>query len=176
MKRLSRFLAATAVLLSGALFSSEVLAQSGPGSPPIAHWKLDDATGTLASDASGNGHAGTLVNGPAWTMGSIGGALSFDGVNDFVVVPHHNALNASALTIAGWVWLSAQNANYQMLWQKLEVNDANGYFLYVHPTNDATPSRLEWTGANGATYSSVLSSTALVNNNGTMWPSYSQDR
>lgn len=45
---------------------------------PVAHWKFDEA------DGSGNGYAGTLVNGPVWSTGKLDGALSFDGVNDYV--------------------------------------------------------------------------------------------
>ena len=32
----------------------------------VGWWKLDDASGTSATDSSGNGNAGTLTNGPAW--------------------------------------------------------------------------------------------------------------
>jgi N-acetylneuraminic acid mutarotase len=45
-----------------------------------AHWKLDEAEGSLASDSAGNG-AGTVVGVPAWQPagGVRGGALEFDG-------------------------------------------------------------------------------------------------
>jgi hypothetical protein len=32
----------------------------------IAYWPFDEGTGTSTADASGNGHDGTLVNGPLW--------------------------------------------------------------------------------------------------------------
>ncbi|MHC4644454.1 MAG: InlB B-repeat-containing protein [Planctomycetota bacterium] len=50
----------------------------------IAHWKFDEATGSTAFDSSGSGHDGTLVNGPTWTTGRLGGALRFDGTNPYV--------------------------------------------------------------------------------------------
>lgn len=52
----------------------------------IAHWKLDDGSGTVASDSSGNGFNGTLIGGPTWTVGmdGMGGGLDFDGVDDYV--------------------------------------------------------------------------------------------
>jgi succinoglycan biosynthesis transport protein ExoP len=53
----------------------------------VGHWKLDESSGTTAPDSSGNGNAGTLANGPVWTAGKIGNALSFDGVNNYVNVP-----------------------------------------------------------------------------------------
>jgi len=51
---------------------------------PVAHWKFDETVGSVAADASGNGYTGTLVNGPVWSTGKLDGALSFDGVNDYV--------------------------------------------------------------------------------------------
>ena len=74
-------------------------------SGPIAHWKFDEGTGLLANDASGNGHIGTLKNGATWsTLGKIGGALSLDGINDFVTVPHKADLALKGpLTIAMWI-------------------------------------------------------------------------
>jgi uncharacterized repeat protein (TIGR01451 family) len=52
----------------------------------VAHWPLDEPSGTIASDASGNGLDATVF-GATWTQGRIGGALRFDGVSNFVQVP-----------------------------------------------------------------------------------------
>ena len=48
---------------------------------------MNEGSGTTLADASGTGHTGTLVNGPAWVAGqaTYGQALSFDGVDDAVV-------------------------------------------------------------------------------------------
>jgi hypothetical protein len=48
----------------------------------VALWRLDETSGTIAHDASGNGHDGTLSGGPTWAAGKIGGALAFDGYSD----------------------------------------------------------------------------------------------
>ena len=45
-------------------------------------WKLDEGSGTTASDASGNGNNGTLNGDPQWVAGKLGGALEFDGFSD----------------------------------------------------------------------------------------------
>ena len=50
----------------------------------VGWWKFDETDGNVASDSSGNGNDGNLTNGPTWTEGKIGGALSFDNVDDFV--------------------------------------------------------------------------------------------
>jgi hypothetical protein len=44
----------------------------------VAHWTFDDGNGITAEDSAGS-NDGTLVNGPVWTTGSIGGALDFNG-------------------------------------------------------------------------------------------------
>ena len=61
----------------------------------VGYWKFDEGGGTTAYDASGNGNDGTLTNGPKWTQGKEGGALAFDGRNDYV-----NAGNGASLNIA----------------------------------------------------------------------------
>jgi len=45
----------------------------------IEWWKLDEGTGTLTADSSGNGHNGQLVSGAVWTAGKIGGAITNNG-------------------------------------------------------------------------------------------------
>jgi hypothetical protein len=55
---------------------------------PHARWQLDETSGTSAAEASGAAPNGTLNNfsGSYWTTGQIGGALSFDGVDDYVEI------------------------------------------------------------------------------------------
>ncbi|MEK7415030.1 MAG: Ig-like domain-containing protein, partial [Planctomycetota bacterium] len=72
-------------------------------SGPRAHWKLDETSGTTAADASGNAHTGTLVNGPTWGIGTVGGALNLDGTNDYVRVANASDLAVGqAVSIAAW--------------------------------------------------------------------------
>ncbi len=63
-------------------FSASQLASiSGSGSGLVGYWTFDEGSGTTAGDSSGNNNNGTLVNGPVWTTGKIGGALQFDSAN-----------------------------------------------------------------------------------------------
>lgn len=54
----------------------------------VAEWPLDDGSGTVVSDVSGNGFDGTLSGG-AWVSGTDGGALEFNGSvsSDSVTIP-----------------------------------------------------------------------------------------
>ena len=53
---------------------------------PVAYWKFDDGVGSVAYDSVGSNN-GTLINHPTWTTeGKIGGALSFEGFNEYVSI------------------------------------------------------------------------------------------
>ena len=58
-----------------------------PGMPAtdlVAHWTLDEGSGHTVADSSGGNHGGVLRGNPVWVQGVIGGALEFDGTDDFV--------------------------------------------------------------------------------------------
>ena len=44
----------------------------------VGHWTLDEGSGDIAADSSGNGLDGVLVGNPEWISGIIDGALAFD--------------------------------------------------------------------------------------------------
>jgi hypothetical protein len=78
----------------------------------VAAYSFDEGSGTAAQDSSGNGNAGTLTNGLAWTtQGEYGSALSFDGVNDYVTVPNSPSLDISGtnITLSAWVNITDNN-------------------------------------------------------------------
>ncbi len=77
---------------------------SGGSSDLVAWWKMDETTGTVAYDSSGNGNHATLHDGAAWAAGRIDGSLDFDGVNDCATVLDHPSLDISEeITLAAWV-------------------------------------------------------------------------
>jgi len=79
-----------------------------PGEPPIqdliCHWKFDEGQGDTAYDSVGD-NDGTLINNPTWTSGQVRGALSFDGINDYVDVGYVS--ECDALSIGLWVNLDS---------------------------------------------------------------------
>ena len=66
----------------------------------IGNWPLDATSGTVATDASGNGNNG-VVSGATWNAsGRISGCLNFNGVNSFVQITNPVSNDFS---IAFWV-------------------------------------------------------------------------
>jgi hypothetical protein len=67
---------------------------------PIGAWALNEGSGTKATDSSGNGRNGALVNAPEWVAGKYGGGLKFDGVNDYVTIGDLDL--AGPFTVSFW--------------------------------------------------------------------------
>lgn len=67
------------------------------------YWKLDDGSGTSATDSSTNGNNGTVPN--SWTTGQIGGAVSFDGTTVMTVAAGTGVIDAKQdVTLSAWVY------------------------------------------------------------------------
>jgi hypothetical protein len=79
-----------------------VQAQSDDGL--VAEWHFDEGEGSVLKDSSGNGNDG-VIYGAIWVDGKYGGALSFDGVDDYVEVPDAPQLSGGGkdLTIEAWI-------------------------------------------------------------------------
>ena len=74
----------------------------------MVRWALDEGSGTTAFDSSGNGNDGTFSGEPQWVDGhGGGGALEFDGVDDFVVYSFDQAQTFAAFSVAFWVKASS---------------------------------------------------------------------
>jgi len=81
----------------------------------VGYWMLDEGSGTIASDSSGNGHDGTLEGDPQWVVGRSGKALQFDGVDDYVDIglgagDYFSTLN-SGFTVAAWINRASTGTN-----------------------------------------------------------------
>jgi VCBS repeat-containing protein len=74
-----------------------------PSGQLVHHWTLDDGSGGTAIDIAGS-NDGTLVNGPAWESagGVLGGALRFDGQDDYVDLGDVDVPGGDSLTISLW--------------------------------------------------------------------------
>jgi hypothetical protein len=80
---------------------------------------------------SGSGHAGIAKNtdgeGMAWTSGKIGGAVSFDGTDDYVVIPRTNSefdFTNEIYTISMWVNIGATGTHRQFIDHGVNANNS----------------------------------------------------
>ncbi len=89
------------ITLTSLMFASRVSAQTYPEGM-IGYWKFDEGSGTIAYDSVGDNH-GILLNGSSWTTGQVGGALSFDGIDDYVDCGDSSNLYLNSFTVMAWV-------------------------------------------------------------------------
>lgn len=100
------------------------------------YWALDNGSGTSATDSSTNGNAGTLTGGPTWTTGQIGGAVSFDGTDDYINIPDSSVLEplSTNIAITAWIYPTA-SGSYPAIVAKTNTfseGSATKYALYFN--------------------------------------------
>src|SRR5512147_1908027 len=83
----SKLLPGVFIFLS--FFTLSFIGAHFPATSVITELRCDEGTGTTASDASGNAHPGTLVNGPTWGAGKYGQGINLDGTNDYINIADH---------------------------------------------------------------------------------------
>ena len=77
----------------------------------VKYWEFDEGSGDVLGDSAGD-NDGTLENNPVWATGQYDGALSFNGVNEYVNIPYSESLNfgqTSSFTI--FTWATVDNIN-----------------------------------------------------------------
>ena len=71
----------------------------------VGLWLFDEGAGDVATDSSGNGNDGVLINEPEWVDGKFGKALRFDGVDDYVDIPDSPSLSPTEqMSIVAWIY------------------------------------------------------------------------
>jgi len=109
---------------------------SGLNSELAGWWKLDEESGTNALNSATNAYHGELrafagTTNSGWVAGGkLGGALRFDGVDDWIRIAQSPAMvTGGAFTISAWAWL---DSGYTSKWPAV-VSD-----MYVSTNNDYT--------------------------------------
>ncbi|GLW90709.1 signal peptidase I [Actinokineospora globicatena] len=96
---------------------------------PYTYWRFDDASGTAASDSSGGANQGTLTNGPTWSTGLTGSAITFDGINDRVVGSGPSTVSDTSFSVSLWLRTSSASANAVAITQP--GNNHNAWYVYT---------------------------------------------
>ncbi len=95
----------------------------------VAEWHFDGS----AQDTSGSGNNGT-ISGATFVQGISGQALSFNGVDNMVVVPYSPSLSLEKFTMEAWI-KRYQNREFAeiILTKRYEPSWMNNYELYISP-------------------------------------------
>ena len=112
---------------------------------PVLEMKFDEGSGTMAYDESFNNNDGTLggdglgTDLPIWAQGKFGGALSFDGTDDYASLSSTNILG-SKWTVGAWVYPANNNVRkffFSQGYAYFDLNASGKFYGYV-PTNGTT--------------------------------------
>ncbi len=99
----------------------------------VAHYKLDEATGDVV-DSSGNSYHGTNNGATRGIAGKTDNCFDFDGINDYVSIPHNANLNPNLADYSISVWFKFEGGtigyNIYTLFSK-GVYNINGNEVYI---------------------------------------------
>ena len=105
----------------------------------VGHWKMDEGTGTSASDSSGNDSTASLISGPTWISGKLEGAVSLDGTDDYLTAGSNPALSVpGGVTVSGWVKMTDGFSTSSP--SNMGIVDNGGYQVYL----DKTDGKVKW--------------------------------
>ncbi len=138
----------------------------------VGHWELDETEGDTAYDSTRN-RDGHVYGEPLWQpeAGMVGGALEFDGIDDYVNIPSFTSTEDSSLSVFAWIkgsmtgqviisqkgrsdWLLADTTEGSLM-TDLQFLDRSGVPLYSHAViTDGNWHRvgLVWDGSNRILY------------------------
>lgn len=112
-----------AALSSIVLFSTTVFADSGLE----LHWDLNEGSGAVAVDSSGNNNGGTIFNSPPYVAGKEGQALSLNGIDQY------------ALVDAPLTSLGTMNEPYALsAWVKVPTGVSAGNIVHISSNPDGS--------------------------------------
>ena len=129
----STVVTATASDTSGNTASRTFIVTVQPYLQPRAWLKLDEASGTAATDATGNNWTGTLVGGPTWIAGKLNNAVSLSGTTQYVTLPAGIVNGLTTCTISSWVYLNAAT-NWARVY---DFGSGTNNYMFLAPKNGA---------------------------------------
>ncbi len=126
----------------------------------VGYWKLDEGSGTVAKDSSGNGNDGTWLGGPTVVDGHYGKALSFS--NSRVSVPASSSLTADLFKqpFALAVWINPTRAGgtgYQQVFRSIKTDATSNDTLFLNNNG-----LLSWRGRVATTWTTLCETATNV--------------
>ncbi|GAA2042196.1 hypothetical protein GCM10009819_30660 [Agromyces tropicus] len=118
---------------TGALLAASVALTTAPAHAAVddrlvAAYALDETSGTVAVDASGNGHDATYVGGPSLTGGE---GVRLDGADDHVRLPNDLMAGLASITVSTEVLIRPEQATPYFIWGMGNTSSGagNGYLF-----------------------------------------------
>ena len=98
------------------------------GAQPVkGSWHMDEGSGGIVYDSSGNGNNGTIY-GATWANGRYGNGLRFDGVDDYVEIGG-NISPTEQITLSAWVYITGDNGYISQDIIRKSIAHGKGYHL-----------------------------------------------
>jgi len=104
-----------------------------------AAWTLDEGSGNVIHDISGNGNDGELTGGAEWVDGKFSKALDFDGSTGYIEVPFDESMrviNQGDFTLAAWFRPDEIPPENKEVFQQGDKNGTGRTWLLVHSSNE----------------------------------------
>lgn len=71
----------------------------------VGYWPMDEGSGDVVADLSGNSNDGLILGGATWTVGMFGAGVMFDAEGELISVPHSDTLDITgAFTLSAWIY------------------------------------------------------------------------
>ncbi|HEX42843.1 MAG TPA: LamG domain-containing protein, partial [Phycisphaerales bacterium] len=108
---------AVALLYACGYLPTRLYAAPGGGPSLIAHWRLDESSGTMAKDSVG-GNDGFVNGSLQWHPygGRLDGTLEFGGVNEYIHCGDAGVFNLTAgITVSAWVNIGEVRYDWQAI-------------------------------------------------------------
>jgi len=119
----------------------------------VAHWPLDEGSGTTAVDMTGNGHDGTIGGTANWVAGQIGLALDFDGSSTYIDMD--DRVVEGTWTLA--MWIKPRDIPYSSGYYAVMHTDAwNAGAVHLHLRNTTSLLNADFNSGPSVTSTTVL--------------------
>ncbi|MEF3691689.1 MAG: LamG domain-containing protein [Candidatus Moraniibacteriota bacterium] len=145
---------------------------------PVLELKMNEKSGTVASDSSGNGNNGTLTNGPIWDRGKINGGLRFPTNSNYVSLGSSNNFAMNNYTIGAWVNVPTNILSGQVSVINRRNNSdwsQSNFILNISDDTETYPGRIDSAHVTAGDVVESIEGTTDIRNSGWRYISVSYD-
>lgn len=98
-------MAMSAAIIGALASSGSDYVSSVMGDSPLAFWRLNETSGTVAADLSGNGYNGVYTGGFTLNQAAPGArsGVLLNGTSGYIDIPSFPSLPASAISLEAWI-------------------------------------------------------------------------